>query len=178
MLMAAELPLAASSRELAALLVSLAGSQRVAEELARGGRLEQLLELVVGPAEPVQSLAAAGAGACGPGAGDELLWKLLQTLASHDSEPVRALFGPALLRLAWILTVRPGTCGLCLQCPASCSGWHVPCASLDLKNAIMSVANARYAKAVLSGVGSAWRPSQARALCSREPYHLVHSWGA
>lgn len=104
MLMAAELPLTASSRELAALLVSLAGSQRVAEELARGGRLEQLLDLVVGPAEPVQSLAAADAGACGPGAGDELLWKLLQTLASHDSEPVRALFGPALLRLAWILT--------------------------------------------------------------------------
>ncbi|KAL4434411.1 hypothetical protein ABPG75_000852 [Micractinium tetrahymenae] len=101
MLLTAELPLAASSRELAALLVSLAESQRVAEELARGGRLEQLLEFAVGPAEPMQSAADAAAG--GFGAEDELLWKLLRAMAVHDSEPLRARFGPALPRVVQLL---------------------------------------------------------------------------
>lgn len=52
MLTAAQPPLAATCPELAALSISLACSARVAEEMARGGRLEQLLDLAVGPAEP------------------------------------------------------------------------------------------------------------------------------
>ena len=123
MLMAAELPLAASSLELAALLVSLAGSQRVAEEMARGGRLEQLLELAVGPAEPRQPSDAPDAAAGGAGSGDELLWKLLRTMAAHDSEPLRARFGPALPRLARLLMV--GLCPGSAPAVRHCTCWRV-----------------------------------------------------
>ena len=136
MLMAAPHPLGASCPELPALLVSLAGSMRVAEEMARGGRLEQLLALVVGPAEPAglaelaaapdagqapagaadttpvaqqsKSAAAAAAAAAlgGLAAEDERLWQLLRAMAEHASEPLRARFAPALDRIARLLMVR------------------------------------------------------------------------
>lgn len=118
LLLAAPRPLAASSPQLAALLVSLAGSCRVAEELSRCGRLEQLLALAAGPAEPLPVAAAAAAGeaapgslppapvAGGPGAGDELLWRLLRAMAEHESEPLRARFAPALERIARLVAVR------------------------------------------------------------------------
>ncbi len=131
MLLAAPLPLEASSPVLAALLISLAASQRAAEELSRGGRLEQMLALAVGPAEPP---AAGGLGAAaeqaqsssphqqqqqqqqqqlgGPGAEDELLWRLLRALAEHDCEPLRARFAPTLERLARLLMVRDCECGV------------------------------------------------------------------
>lgn len=118
MLLAAPLPLEASNPVLAALLISIAASQRVAEELSRGGRLEQVLALAVGPAEPPAAGTAAEAGQgssaqppCqqlvlgGAGAEDELLWRLLRTLAEHDSEPLRVRFAPALERLARLLMV-------------------------------------------------------------------------
>ena len=122
MLMAAPHPLGVSCPELPALLVSLAGSMRVAEEMARGGRLEQLLALVVGPAEPAalaaqeampgaadptpaaQAPRAASAG--GPAAGNARLWQLMKTMAEHESEPLRARFAPALERIAHLLMVR------------------------------------------------------------------------
>lgn len=121
MLLAAPLPLESSSPVLAALLISLAASQRVAEELSRGGRLEQMLALAVGPAEPALAAGAPGEaearqgssaqqqqqqGLGGPGAEDELLWRLLRALAEQDSEPLRARFAPALERLARLLMVR------------------------------------------------------------------------
>ena len=123
LLLAAPAPLAATAPELAALLISLAGSTRVAEELSRCGRLEQLLARAVGPAEPApvaaQPAGSSAAGgdpgapstAGGPGAGDELLWRLLRTLAGHDSEPLRARFAPALERVARLLVVRCGLLG-------------------------------------------------------------------
>jgi hypothetical protein len=128
MLMVAPHPLGSSCPELPALLVSLAGSMRVAEEMARGGRLEQLLALVVGPAEPAalaaqEALPGAGqrptgdaygaagttprtASAGGPAAGDERLWQLLRAMAEHESEPLRARFAPAVERIASLLMVR------------------------------------------------------------------------
>lgn len=122
MLLAAPLPLESSNPVLAALLISLAASQRVAEELSRSGRLEQMLALAVGPAEPAMAAGipreaeATQASTAqqqqqqqrlgGPGAEDELLWRLLRALAEHDSEPLRARFAPALERLARLLMVR------------------------------------------------------------------------
>lgn len=124
MLAGAPLPLAASSPELAALLTSLAGSMRVAEGLAKCGTLGLLLGLLLeGPAEPPPpgsgqpSAAAAGAGQHeqhrqqgGPACGDELLWRLLRCMAEHDSEQLRARFGPALERIARLLMVRSRPC--------------------------------------------------------------------
>jgi hypothetical protein len=148
MLLRASSPLATTSPELAALAISLAGNARLAEEMARLGRLEQLLVLVLGPVDaaphppPAASSASgaaagswqeeAGAAAAdseapgnqpeeqqqlqedaaqssqrpagGPGWNDELLWKLLQCMAQHDSEPLRLRFGPALARMAALIT--------------------------------------------------------------------------
>ena len=121
MLLASRHPYSTTCPELAALLISLAGSVRVAEELGRGGRLEQLLELALGPgagaaaaagapeaaeAEMTESSAAAPPVTCGGvGAGDELLWRLLRTVAGHESEALRPRFGPALRCMASLLVV-------------------------------------------------------------------------
>lgn len=141
MLLAAPLPLADSSPVLAALLVSLARSQRVAEELARGGRLEQLLALAVGPGEvavaacpgeaertPPPLVAAAATPAGGLGAGDAQLWQLLRAMAEHDSPPLRARFAPSLERLARLLMVRGSRDGWNRLCrvngaPLACLRW-------------------------------------------------------
>lgn len=150
MLIRASSPLAATSPELAALVISLAGNARLAEEMARLGRLEQLLALVLGPvdAAPQTQAPAASSGngaaaagsqqeearaaaansetmnhlseeqqqlqedaaqplqppAGGPGWNDELLWKLLQCMAQHESEPLRLRFRPALARMAVLIT--------------------------------------------------------------------------
>ncbi|GAB4815647.1 hypothetical protein N2152v2_002693 [Parachlorella kessleri] len=69
--------------ELAALVINLTQNSRVAEELARGGRIEQLLQRGLQGRDP-------------------LLWKVLRNISQHDSIAVKVKFAgsmPAIVKL-------------------------------------------------------------------------------